>query len=155
MRRNDRAVTNIDEILSIISSCKVIRLAMVDDGRPYIVPLNFGYRYEDGAFTFYCHSAREGRKLDILRQNNTVAFEMDCRGELLEAENACGCSYYYASILGEGHVDFPEGAEKCCALSALMRHMAGREDIFTDEQAQAVTVLAIRVDSLSAKAKKK
>ena len=45
-------------------------------------------------------------------------------------------------------------AEKLDALSALMRHMAGREDTFTEEQARGVAVLAIRVRSLSAKAKK-
>ena len=80
MRRSDREITDLDEILSIINDCKVIHLAMVDDGEPYLLPLNFGYTCEGGAFSFFCHSAREGRKLDILRKNPTVAFEMDCRG---------------------------------------------------------------------------
>ena len=80
MRRSDREITDLGEILSIINDCKVIHLAMVDDGEPYLLPLNFGYACEGGAFSFFCHSAREGRKLDILRKNPTVAFEMDCRG---------------------------------------------------------------------------
>ena len=79
MRRSDREITDLGEILSIINDCKVIHLAMVDDGEPYLLPLNFGYACEGGAFSFFCHSAREGRKLDILRKNPTVAFEMDCR----------------------------------------------------------------------------
>ena len=79
MRRNDREITDLNEILSIINSCKVIHLAMIDAGEPYLLPLNFGYACENGAFSFFCHSAREGRKLDILRKNSTVAFEMDCR----------------------------------------------------------------------------
>ena len=65
MRRSDREITDLGEILSIINDCKVIHLAMVDDGEPYLLPLNFGYSYENGAFSFFCHSAREGRKLDI------------------------------------------------------------------------------------------
>lgn len=77
MRRSDREITDLGEILSIINDCKVIHLAMVDDGEPYLLPLNFGYACEGGAFSFFCHSAREGRKLDILRKNPTVAFEMD------------------------------------------------------------------------------
>lgn len=76
MRRSDREITDLGEILSIINDCKVIHLAMVDDGEPYLLPLNFGYACEGGAFSFFCHSAREGRKLDILRKNPTVAFEM-------------------------------------------------------------------------------
>ena len=68
MRRNDREITDLNEIISIINDCKVIHLAMVDDGEPYLLPLNFGYSCESGAFSFFCHSAREGRKLDILRK---------------------------------------------------------------------------------------
>ena len=36
----------------------------------------FLYAVEDGAFTFYCHSAKEGKKLDVIRKNASVAFEM-------------------------------------------------------------------------------
>ena len=147
MRRHDREITDSREILSIVNECKVIRLAMLDEqGLPYIIPLNFGYRFADGVFTFYCHSAREGRKLELLRRDPRVSFEMDCR--------ACGYGYYYASVIGSGTAELIEGAEKLDALSALMRHMAGREDTFTEEQARGVAVLAIRVRSLSAKAKK-
>ena len=87
MRRNDREITDSQEILSIVNECKVIRLAMLDEqGLPYIIPLNFGYRFADGVFTFYCHSAREGRKLELLRRDPRVSFEMDCRGELQSAD---------------------------------------------------------------------
>ena len=134
MRRSDREITDLGEILSIINDCKVIHLAMVDDGEPYLLPLNFGYACEGGAFSFFCHSAREGRKLDILRKNPTVAFEMDCRGAV-------------------GHVEFLDGEEKLVALTSLMRHMAGREDQFTEQQARTVEVFAVRADKLSAKAK--
>ena len=50
MRRSDREITDLGEILSIINDCKVIHLAMVDDGEPYLLPLNFGYACEGGAF---------------------------------------------------------------------------------------------------------
>ena len=110
--------------------------------------------FADGVFTFYCHSAREGHKLELLRRDPRVSFEMDCRGELQSADHACGYGYYYASVIGSGTAELIEGAEKLDALSALMRHMAGREDTFTEEQARGVAVLAIRVRSLSAKAKK-
>ena len=112
MRRSDREITDLGEILSIINDCKVIHLAMVDDGEPYLLPLNFGYACEGGAFSFFCHSAREGRKLDILRKNPTVAFEMDCRGALDEHDVACQCGYYFASVTGVGHVEFLDGEEK-------------------------------------------
>ena len=153
MRRADREITDFNEILSIINDCKVIHLAMMDDTEPYLLPLNFGYSFENGTFSFFCHSAREGRKLDILRKNPIVAFEMDCRGALDEHDAACRCGYFFASVTGVGHAEFLDGEEKLAALTALMRHMAGREDGFTAEQARAVEVFAIRADKLSAKAK--
>ena len=59
MRRKDREITDICAILELVSECKVCRLAMTDGGVPYIVPLNYGYEYADGALTFYFHSAKE------------------------------------------------------------------------------------------------
>ena len=151
MRRNDREVTDIQEIRALIDECKVIRLAMINGDKPYVVPLNFGYTYENGAFTFYFHGAKEGKKLDVIRKNASVAFEMDCQNALQHGETACTHSYYYASILGEGKAEILEGDEKCKGLSALMLHMAGRNDVFTAEMADKVAVIAIRVDTLTAK----
>ena len=48
MRRSDREITFIEEKLAVIEKNKVMRLAMVDNGRPYVVPLNYGYTYENG-----------------------------------------------------------------------------------------------------------
>ena len=153
MRRTDREITDAEKITQIIQTCHCCRLGFCDNGAVYIVPLNFGYACEGGAFSFFCHSAREGRKLDILRKNPTVAFEMDCRGALDEHDVACQCGYYFASVTGVGHVEFLDGEEKLVALTSLMRHMAGREDQFTEQQARTVEVFAVRADKLSAKAK--
>ena len=52
MRRHDREITDSREILSIVNECKVIRLAMLDDqGLPFILALNFGYRLAVGENT--------------------------------------------------------------------------------------------------------
>jgi len=67
MRRKDREVTNLDEIRDIIEKCKVCHLAMVDNGMPYVIPLNFGYIIADNLLTLFFHSAKEGRKINILK----------------------------------------------------------------------------------------
>lgn len=84
MRRKDREITDICAILDLVSECKVCRLAMTDGGVPYIVPLNYGYEYADGALTFYFHSAKEGRKLEILKKNPTVCLEWTAGASLLK-----------------------------------------------------------------------
>ena len=68
MRRNDREL-DFPAILSLLDRCRIVRLAMIDGQEPYIVPLNYGYTCTDGQITLYCHSAKEGRKLDVMRAN--------------------------------------------------------------------------------------
>ena len=43
MRRKDREIKEFDEIIDVLSRCKVLHLALISDGKPYAVPVNFGY----------------------------------------------------------------------------------------------------------------
>lgn len=154
MHRKDREVTDIHEIESIIRLCRVCHLAMVDGGLPYVVPLNFGYSLEGGLLTLYFHSAPAGRKLDVLRENSNVCFEMAHEGELAEFENPCNAGYYFQSIIGIGKAEFVEDIpEKCRALALLMKHQSGREFTFTGEQAKSVCVFKVVTKGLTGKRK--
>lgn len=156
MRRKDREISNLDEIEGIISKCKVCHLAMVDKGLPYVVPLSFGYTVEENTLTLYFHSAKTGRKLDILKENNNVCFEMACEGKLGHVENPCNSGYFFESVLGFGKVAFIEGLdEKCKALTLLMRHQANQEFIFTPEQANSVCVYKVATNDFIGKIKPK
>ena len=155
MRRNDREITDSREILSIVNECKVIRLAMLDEqGLPLIIPLNFGYRFADGVFTFYCHSAREGPQARAAAPRP--------RAYPLKWTAAASCSPPTTPAATATTMPPSSAAARQSSLrvrKSSMRSprscaMAGREDTFTEEQARGVAVLAIRVRSLSAKAKK-
>ena len=92
------------------------------------------------------------RKLSLLgsKTDEIAGRVLEAGGEVVLSKVRSNLS----SVIGSGTAELIEGAEKLDALSALMRHMAGREDTFTEDQARGVAVLAIRVKSLSAKAKK-
>lgn len=152
MRKSNREVTSIEDIKKIINECKVMRLAVQDAEGIYIVPLNFGYEFEDGVWTFYYHSAKEGRKIDAITKNPKVAFELDCEGELMEAEKACAYSYRFASVMGNGTVSFLEGEEKVRGLAILMNHQTGKHFKFSENETQNVSVFAVKSTSLTAKA---
>lgn len=77
-----------------------MRLAMVDNDRPYVVPLNYGYTYENGTLTLYFHCAAEGRKIDILKTNSDVCFEMDGEHKLIEGKIDCAYGYSFESVIG-------------------------------------------------------
>ena len=82
MRRKEKEITDKTAIESIILRSSVCRLALSEDNHPYIVPLCFGYKDN----TLYFHSALEGKKLDIMKNNNNVCFEFDIDYQIVEAE---------------------------------------------------------------------
>ncbi len=144
MRRKDREITSLEDINSIISKVKVCHLAMVDNGFPYVVPLNYGYTLHDDVLTIYFHSAKAGRKIDALKENNAVCFEISYEGELGMHQNPCEYVFYYESVIGFGKVEFVENVqEKCEALTLLMKHQSNKEFIFTKEQADSVCVFKV------------
>ena len=152
MRRKERQVTNPAEIRAVIERCKVLRLGLNATGAPYIVPMNFGWEMTDGLPVFYLHCANEGRKIDLLRADPRVGFEMDGAHGLREGQTPCAYSYFYESVVGSGEITFlKDAAEKARALERILLHQAGRKISVSPEQGEAVTVLRLRPDALSCK----
>lgn len=144
MRRKDREVTELSEIKEILDGCKTCHVAMTDGDRPYVVPLSFGYEIKDGSLVLYFHSAEEGRKIDILKKDNRVCFEICSEGEPIFPETPCNSGYYFSSVIGWGEVEFLEDPEeKCEALHKMFVHQSGRKVRFTEAQAASVCVYTI------------
>ena len=154
MRRKDRELTELADILQVIEQCRICRLAMSDAEGLYLVPMHFGYAYADGRLELYFHSAREGRKIDALRANPQVCFEMDCDMQVYagNAEIPCTYSSRFLSVIGNGRAEFLEQpAQKAAALNAILRHQAGREFTFTEAMLQGVVVFRVVAESFSGK----
>ena len=155
MRRKDRQITEIEAIRAILDKAKVLHLAMIDGARPYVVPMNYGYALADGRLTLYLHGAKEGRKLDVLQQNDRVAFVLETDvSPVSGGDIPCKYGEAYASVMGEGRaVLLTDSAEKMAALSILMKTQTGRTFSFTPEMTDGVAVIRIDVDSFTAKAR--
>ncbi len=153
MRRKEREITDPSKIREIISSCRCCRLGLFDNGHVYIVPMNFGYKEEAGAHTFYFHSAKEGRKIRLMSEEPYAGFEMDTNHELKEGASACSYSACFQSIIGEGIITFIEDiSEKRTALQAIMQHNTGKTDWnFPDKAVDAVCIFKLTVKKLSCK----
>jgi uncharacterized protein len=148
MRKKEREIKDRKEIDGVIRRCQVCRLAMCDDGQPYIVPLNFGY---DGSFLYF-HCALEGRKIDIIRKNNRVGFEFDILHEIVTAEQACDWGAKYESVIGSGTAKILNNPEdKKEALECIMRHYGSELKDFPDEILKKTLVLRVRILEISGK----
>ena len=153
MRRKDKEVTDNKEILDIIQNCDSMTMALLDEGRPYLLPMNFGYEYENENLVFYLHSARQGTKLDLISKNNNVWFSMDCDHELIGGEKACNFTMEYASVIGSGKIYIIDQTdEKIKALKLIMKkYVAGKEFEFEEKQTDAIAILKIEVEQYTAK----
>jgi nitroimidazol reductase NimA-like FMN-containing flavoprotein (pyridoxamine 5'-phosphate oxidase superfamily) len=148
MRRKDREITDRAEIEAIITKAQVCRLAMADEGRPYIVPLCFGY--EDNKL--YFHSANTGKKLDILKKNQQVCFEFDVGCEVRTGPEACNWGMLYRSVIGYGMASFVESpASKRRALDIIMRQYGSNLNDYSDAKVRNTVVIRIDIDSLTGK----
>lgn len=153
MRRQDRKITDPAMICAVLDKCRTLHLGLVEDGRAYIVPLNYGWTEENGRYTLYAHSAAEGRKIDLIRGGADVGFEMETGVEYFDADTACGWGNRYESIIGEGRATLLETPEeKRQALAAIMAHYSARKDYtFEDAMVNLVQVIQIDVTALSCK----
>ncbi len=154
MIRKDREITEIEKVRAILDACKVMRVGMCDYSKPYVIPINYGYAYENNNFEFYFHCAHKGRKAEILAKNSNVCVEIDLEGGLLEGEHGCEYSYYYQSFIGFGVAELvSETQTKIELLNNLMLCQTGKTFEFTEAQMKGVAIYKIALNDWSAKGK--
>jgi uncharacterized protein len=149
MRKSEREIKDKAEIESIISRAEVCRLALAEGDIPYIIPMNFGY--QDNCLYFHC--ATEGKKLDIIRQNNEVCFEMDTDGQLVTPEErTCSWSYKYRSVIGFGKAAIIENVhEKSTALNIITQHYGGKPHEFSAKETEKMLIIKVEISSITGK----
>lgn len=154
MYKAQREVFDREEIARIIESCEVCRIAICTGGAPYIVPLSYGFDFSlQGELVLYFHSAPHGQKLELLAQNDKVGFEIGRMLSLKAAENACGYSLYFESVLGSGELLCCEtNDQKIEGLDALMQHYApDRIPEYSEDLLARTTVLKLTATEFTAK----
>lgn len=155
MRRKDREIKDKALIEQFIAKEQIIRIAFYDNGDLYIVPLNYGFIYENDKYVFYFHGAKAGRKFELSKSSPMVGFEIDGEYELLQADVACNYSAKFQSVIGTGRLSIIEDyEEKIKGLNALMNHISGKSEWdYSKDMVNAVAVFRLEVDKLSCKAK--
>ena len=152
MTKRELQITDEQQIRAILDGAKVVHVGMCVDNEPYVVPMNYGYLMEDGRLTIYLHSAQQGKKLDMIRQNPKVFFELDCDWVPFEGEKPCQYGLSYSSVMGRGTATIVEDVEeKKRAMSLLMKTQTEKDFTFEDRLVSIVAVIRIDVDGYTAK----
>jgi nitroimidazol reductase NimA-like FMN-containing flavoprotein (pyridoxamine 5'-phosphate oxidase superfamily) len=149
MRRKDKEIEDAKVIEALLATAEVCRLAMVDRGEPYVVPVNYGYRDK----ALYIHSAPAGRKIDILRKNSRVCFEVESACEITRHPDPCHWGARARSVIGYGRVEIlTDDAEKRRGLDIIMAHYGKAEgNVYEEGQVRSVVILKVVIESVSCK----
>ena len=152
MTKRERQITDEHQIQAILDTARVLHLGLAVDNEPYVVPLNYGYVMEEDKLVIYLHSAQRGKKLDMLRANPNVFFEMDCDRMPFESKLPCQYGMVYSSIMGRGVATIVEDVEeKKQAMTILMKTQTGKDFEFNDRLVSMVAVVRVDVSEYTAK----
>jgi uncharacterized protein len=139
------------DIDEIIGKCQVCYVGMSgDDGMPYVVPFNFGYKDR----VIYLHSAQQGMKIDILKKNPKVCVVFSTDHELHHQSEHVACSYsmHYRSVQAFGEVEFIDDIEqKVGILNIVMANYADREFTYNAPSLREVCTFKVNVNRFSGK----
>lgn len=120
MRHANKEIKDTAIIEHVLNTAHVGRLGSITrEGWPMVKPLNFVYI--NGAI--YFHTATEGEKIDDIRRDSRVCFEVDMPVALVKSKSdPCLCEYLYRSVIIKGRAELIEAeSERKDALSALMK----------------------------------
>ncbi len=148
MRKREQEIRDKESIEQVINKAQTCRLGLCDGEKPYVVPLCFGY---EGGLV-YVHSAREGRKLDILKANPKVCVEFEGDVEIVKAARPCDWSVTFKSVIADGTASFiTDGAAKAEALNIIMKKYAGETYDYPKETLEQTAILRIALDAVTGK----
>lgn len=152
MRRRECEITDMNEILAIIDKSKIIHLGLCDQDQPYVLPMNYGYIYENGTLTFYLHGAKEGYKYELIRKNPKISFELECDVIPFDGKVACQYGMSYSSVFGKGIAEVIDDVdEKIKSLTLLMKTQTGQNFEFNEKLVSIVNVIKVTVTEFTAK----
>ncbi|GEM_PF-211503 len=126
MLREELEITDRRDIAALLRRARVCRLGLAVHEEAYVVPLSYGYDAE--AHVLYFHTAQKGKKIDCIKANPRVCFEVEGSVRIKEgAAHACSWGVLYESVIGYGAiVELLSLEDKTRALQCLTEHQAGR-----------------------------
>ena len=152
MRRKEREITELGLIEEIIRKADVCRISLANDNIPYLVTMNFGYSGGIKSYLYF-HCASEGRKLDMIRKNNYVCFEMDTDHQIYTGEKGCDWGMKFRSVVGFGNMSFLKDRDaKIEGLNCIMAHYSDRKSFTYDEKnLEKTTILKLEIQEMTGK----
>ena len=152
MRKSNKEVVDTAVIVELLNVCHVGRLGTVGrDGYPMVKPLNFAHCGRK----IYFHTAKEGEKIEDIKRDNRVCFEIDLPIAYVKGTaSPCTAEYLYRSVIIRGRASLIEDTEeKIFALKCLMEKYQpeGGYGDFPEEKRGITGIVRIDIEEMVGK----
>lgn len=148
MRRADKEFNDPEIIKHVIKNAPVCHVAFVNDNKPYIVPVSYGISGKE----LYFHSAFEGRKIDILKVNPNICFQIESDVSIVEHKIPCKWSFRYRSIIGTGVAEIlTDNQDKNYGMSVIMKQYSEKTFHFPPEVLEKTALIKVRILTMTTK----
>ncbi len=149
MRKSNQEIKEVKIIEEILAGAEICRIAMIDGDMPYMLPFNYGYKNR----CIYIHSAPAGKKIDLLRKNGHVCFEVEQTARVIPKEKACKWATLYRSVIGYGEVEIMTDFENKKRGLQIIMAQHGAPDIpeFQPKEVESMVILKLTISSLTGK----
>ncbi|MBE6764349.1 MAG: pyridoxamine 5'-phosphate oxidase family protein [Ruminococcaceae bacterium] len=119
-----------------------------DDGYPYAVPLS--YVFADGKIIFHC--AKQGHKLDAIRNNDKVSFCVVDRDDVKAQEYTT----YFASVIvfGRARIVEDDGEKRAAICTLAEKYRPGHEEeraAAVDREFGGMSIVEIQIEHMTGK----
>lgn len=153
MKKKEREITDKNTIIEILKNGKFATISMCRANEPYIVTLSYGFDLEQDSL--YFHSAKEGLKLEFLRENpNVCGTVVDDLGYIMN-----DCSHKYRSIVFCGKMAIVEDLEeKKYGFNIILNHLENnpgkvKKKFLKNEQAyDDICIIRLNIIEMTGKA---
>jgi uncharacterized protein len=126
-----------------------MHIALADKEIPFLVPVFYGF---DGT-ALYFHSAQAGTKIEIIKRNPNICFEISEVEGFIESDLACDFEAKHRTVIGFGKAILVQNDdEKIKALNLVVAHFSKKQFDFPKENLNRTIV--VRIDIASMKGKK-
>ena len=141
-------ITDQKVIETLLSEAPFLRLGLCKNDRPYIVPMSFGYKKG----VIYLHSSKTGTKMDFLRSNTNVCFEVDIFHKTLHGDHPCSYNVKYQSVVGFGTAAIlKDEQDRKEGLKTIIDHYHTEGYCIDDLDMSRVAVIRIDIEELHGK----
>jgi nitroimidazol reductase NimA-like FMN-containing flavoprotein (pyridoxamine 5'-phosphate oxidase superfamily) len=140
LRRKEKEIADKNEMLAILMDAQYIVIAMCRENTPYLATLSHGYDKDKNCIYFHC--AKEGKKIDILSENNLVWGQA-----LVDKGYAHGsCDHLFATTQFMGRVTFIDDIdEKKHALEVMIRALENDPEALMKRQLSADAIEGVQI----------